>query len=116
MKAYSSDLRERVVAALDQGMRRQKAVTTFQVSLGSIKRWVRLRRDTGQVTASPAGRRPIPDVPHEQAALRQQLETAPDATLPEHAAQWNATFGTTLTHWTIGRRIRRLGWTRKKKR
>ena len=88
----------------------------FQVRLGSIKRWVRLRRDTGQVAPNPASCRPRPDLPHEQAALRQQLAAAPDATLPEHAAQWNATFGTTVTHCTIGRRIRQLGWTRKKKR
>ena len=112
MKGYSSDLRERVLAALDQGMGRQKVVTTFQVRLGSIKRWVRLRRETGRVAPNPAGRRPMPALPHEQAALRQQLEAAPDATLPEHAAQWNTTFGTTLSHWTIGRRIRQLGWTR----
>ena len=116
MKGYSNDLRERVVAALDQGMSRQEVTTTFRVSLGSIKRWLRLRRDTGQVAPRRVGRRPRAAVPHEQAALREQLQAAPDATLPEHAALWNALFGTTLSHWTLGRRIRQLGWTRKKKR
>ena len=47
MKAYSIDLRERVLAALDRGMPRSQVVSTFQVSLASLKRWHAARRDAG---------------------------------------------------------------------
>jgi hypothetical protein len=36
------------------------------------------------------------------------------AHLPEHAARWNADHGTSLSAWTLGRALRRLGWSRKK--
>jgi transposase len=50
MKPYSIDLRQRVLDALDAGMSRVDAVRIFQVSLGSIKRWLRLRRTRGELT------------------------------------------------------------------
>jgi transposase len=53
MKAYSVDLRKRVLAALDRGMPRSELVTTFQVSLASLKRWHAARRDTGDFTPQP---------------------------------------------------------------
>jgi transposase len=63
----------------------------------------------------PSGRRrTIPPTQH--AALWAQLEADPDATIALHTERWNATHGTTLSQWTVGRAIRRLGWTRKKRR
>ena len=39
MKAYSEDLRSRVLAALDGGISQTQAAQTFQVSVSSIRRW-----------------------------------------------------------------------------
>jgi transposase len=41
MRAYSIDLRERVVAAVDGGMSHAEVATTFQVSEPTIRRWLR---------------------------------------------------------------------------
>ena len=117
MSAYSVDLRERVLAALDRGMSRSEVVTTFQVSLASLKRWHAARRDTGDVTPKPASGGPSPRItPVHEAYLRAQVAACPDATLIEHTERWNAAQGTSLSHWTLGRAIRRLGLTRKKSR
>jgi transposase len=115
MQPYSTDLRVRVLSALDAGMARADAVRIFQISLGSIKRWLRLRRTTGDLTPQrPSGRLPTitPDL---HSHLRAQLDSAPDASLAEHATQWNADHATTLSPRTLGRAIRRLGWSRKKR-
>jgi transposase len=53
MKAYSEDLRQRIVAAIDRGMSRAEALTTFRVSLASIKRYLKQRRETGHLTVKP---------------------------------------------------------------
>ena len=53
MKAYSLDLRTRVLAAIDGGMSRADAVCTFHVSLGSIKRWLHLRQTSGTLASRP---------------------------------------------------------------
>jgi putative transposase len=43
MKAYSEDLRQKVVQAIEQrGMSKSQAARLFSVSLSSVKRYVRL--------------------------------------------------------------------------
>lgn len=50
MRAYSKDLRLRVLAAVDRGMPRGEEVAeTFSVSVSTVKRYLRLRRETGGV-------------------------------------------------------------------
>jgi transposase len=117
MKPYSLDLRERVLAALDRGMSRQQVATTFQISLASIKRWLAARRDTGNFAprrASGGSTRAIPSTQDDR--LRAQVTAFPDATLAEHARRWNITHATSLSQWSLGRAIRRLGLPRKKSR
>ncbi len=114
MKAYSLDLRTRVLAAIDGGMPRADAVRTFQVSLGSIKRWSRLRQSCGSLAPKPRKGKPASISAAQLPTLRFQLEQFPDASLTEHARRWNADHTTSLSQWTLGRAIRRLGWSRKK--
>jgi transposase len=117
MKPYGVDLRERVLAALDRGMPRAAVVTTFQVSLASLKRWRAAHRATGNLTPRrPAGGPARSISPTHDPDLRAQVLAAPDATVAEHAARWNATHGTSLSQWTVGRAIRRLDLPRKKSR
>ena len=117
MKAYSVDLRERVLAAFDRGMPRSEVVTTFQVSLASLKHWHAARRDTGDFTPQPPSGGFEPTITSDQHhELRTQVAAFPDATLAEHATRWNAAHATTISQWTIGRAIRLLGLTRKKSR
>jgi transposase len=117
MKAYSIDLRERVLAALDRGMPRSEVVTTFQVSLASLKRWHAARRDTGDLTPRHPTGGCVPTITQAQnEELRTQVATFPDATLAEHATRWHAAHSTNISQWTIGRAIRRLGLSRKKRR
>jgi transposase len=53
MKAYSKDLRLRVLAAVDWGMPRAQVAKTFGVSVSTIKRYLRLRSETGDVQPKP---------------------------------------------------------------
>lgn len=115
MKAYSVDLRERVVEAIERGMRLSEAVTTFAVSEGSIKRWRKLRREgRSLVPRRRPGQQPIIKPTHD-AVVRRFVEATPDATLQEYADQWNEIHDQPLSRWTIGRAIRRLKLTRKKR-
>jgi len=97
-------------------MPRQRVVETFEVSLATLKRWLVQRRDTADLTPKirPGRRRTIAAAQH--TALWAQLEAHQDATLAQHTDLWNATQGVCVSRWTIGRAIKRLGWTRKKRR
>jgi transposase len=117
MKPYSVDLRERVLAAIDRGMARSEVVTTFNIGLASLKRWLSSRRDTGDFRPRPpTGGQEATFTPLLDDELRTQVAAFPDATLPQHAERWNATHQVHISHWTIGRAIRRLGLSRKKSR
>src|ERR1700726_4886773 len=54
MKAYSEDLRERILWAVDQGHPRAEIVQRFGVSLSTVKRYLKLRRDEGHVRPTAA--------------------------------------------------------------
>jgi transposase len=115
MKAYSQDLRERVVRAVDQGMSQREAARTFSVSEPTVKRYLKQRRETGSLAPKAIPGRPKKKIGHLLERLRPQLEAHPDATLKEHCRLWEAETGAKVSPSTIGRAIERLKWTRKKK-
>jgi len=49
MAAYSNDLRDRVLAAYDRGMRTKQIAEVFQVSPAWARRIKQCRRETGRV-------------------------------------------------------------------
>ena len=117
MKAYSRDLRVRVLDALDGGMRRREVVRVFGVSSPTITRWRRRRRETGSLAPSPRPGPPGPLRAALRAGLLPRLAAHPDATLEEHCRWWAEAHGVRPSHATMSRAITRdLGWTRKKSR
>jgi transposase len=117
MKAYSEDLRLRVVAAVDGGMPRSAAAQVFGVSPATVKRYLRLRRETGALTPRPRRGPPPLKAAALAAALPPRLEAWPDATLAEHCAWYEQAAGVPVSTATMSRVIARaFGWTRKKRR
>lgn len=115
MRAYSQDLRQRIVQAVDQGKPQAEVVKTFHVSLSTIKRYLKLRRETGDIKPKTIPGRPSKKGAALQAGLLSQLEAHSDATLAEHCQFWEATHGIHMSSATMSRAIKRLNWTRKKK-
>ena len=116
MRAYSKDLRLRVLAAVDRGMPRAEIARTFGVSRPTIKRYLKLRRETGDVQP-----RPIPGPPaRKREALRErlpsQLRANPDLTLAEHCELFEEAHGLAVSTATMSRTFKRLGLPLKKSR
>lgn len=116
MRAYSQDLRERVLRAVDLGHPRFEIVQFFGISLSTLKRYVKQRRDEGHVRPKAIPGRPPKKRAHLEAGLMPQLQTHADATLEQHCAMWKQAHGERVSRWTMDRAIERLGWTRKKTR
>jgi transposase len=114
MKAYSTDLRQRVVSAYDarEGTQEQLA-TRFAVSLSWVRKILRQRRDTGSIDPKPHGGGHVPAFDTTaNARLRQAVRDDSDATLQElaHAA------GVACSASAVYRALHRMGITRKKSR
>ncbi len=118
MNGYSKDLRVRVLGAVDRGTPRREAVGLFGVSLSTIKRWLRRRRDGEDLGPKPSpGRTPtILATAEEKRALWEQLEADDDATLERHCELWEGRQGVRVSVATMSRAVRKLGWTFKKSR
>jgi transposase len=117
MNAYSQDLRERIVRAVQGGMSRAEVARRFMVNERTVRRYVRRYETTGSI--APIGFRPGPQPaigPDHEAALLAQLADAPDATLEEHCARWEREHGRTVSVSTMCRAQQRVGWTVKKSR
>ena len=54
-KAYSCDLRERVIEAVAAGASRREAAECFEVSVASAVKWVQRWRDDNSAAAKPRG-------------------------------------------------------------
>jgi transposase len=115
MKAYSLDLREAALAAVDRGVPRAEVAAAFGIAPVTLRRWLRLRRRTGALAPRPIPGRPAVLGPLLDAGLAAQLRAAPDATIAEHCATWERTAGQAVSPTTLRRAVDRLGWTRKKR-
>jgi transposase len=118
MNGYSKDLRVRVLDAVDQGTPRRQAAGLFGVSLSTLKRWLRRRRDGEDLAPRPSpGRTPrILATTDQKRALWAQLEANDDATLERHCELWEERHGARVSVATMSRAVRKLGWTYKKSR
>jgi transposase len=111
MKPYSIDLRERVLADCDAGMGTDAVAQKYRVSPAWVRRLKQRRREDGSI--APKGQRhgPTPKWVEHAERIVAAVEAAPDRTLQEHLHR----LGLPLSVATLGRAIRALGLTVKKK-
>src|SRR5258708_26744255 len=114
MRAYSIDLRERIVQAVANGRPQREAARMFGVGVNTVKRYMIRQQQTGSLA-----RRPIPGGPRrigreQEAVLQARLEAAPDATLAEHCAWWAEQHGQSVSVATMWRGPHLPGGTPKK--
>lgn len=116
-QAYSQDLRDRVLAAVDGGLRVREVALLFRVSISYIYKALERRSSTGQTRPCARGgaRRAVVLRGHE-AVLLQHLRAKPDATLGELRRWLLEARGISISIGALWNGLDRLGWTLKKSR
>jgi transposase len=110
--AYSADLRSRVLAAVEAGESPDTAARRFAVGRSTAYRWVAAVREEGRREAKPMGGGPKPAIEGAaEVALRRLLEGTNHPTLAECRDRLAAETGVRVHPWTVGRALRRMGWT-----
>lgn len=112
----SDDVRERALAAIDEGRSVVDVAAFFQNDPSTLRRWIRQRTRTGSGLSRPrpGPRRLIPA--EREADLQAVLRDHADATLAELCALWLKRHMVAVSVSTMGRTVRRLGITLKKSR
>ena len=115
-KSLSLDLRQRVLALIEEGHSRTRAAGVFRISISSAIRIAERQRKTGSVAPARQGRprgsgklEPLADF------LKAQVEAEPDITMPELAEALWASHGVRAAPAMLSRFLKhRLGYTYKK--
>jgi transposase len=111
MKAYSADLRQRVLADWDSGMASDEVAAKYRVSASGIRRLKQRRRETGSTAPKPQRPGPQPGGTEHADRLSASVREPPDATLEEHRRRLGLSFSAS----TWCRALKALGLTVKKK-
>ena len=107
---YSQDLRDRVLAAYDRGMRTKQISEMFSVSRAWARAVKQRRRETGETTALPMGGARIIKIDGD--CLAALVTEQPDATL----AELRDRLGVQCTESAVCIALKRLGLSYKKRR
>jgi transposase len=114
MKPYSKDLRLRVLSAVDRGMPKKEVARVFGVSEPTIRRYLKLRQETGDVEPKPVPGPPARKGAALEATLPAQARTNPDLTLAEHCELFEDVHGVKVSTATMSRAFEKLGLPLKK--
>ena len=115
MKAYSEDLRQKVVEAVEQrGTSKSEVARLFSISLSSVKRYTRLASRGEPLTPRKGGGRPPKADELTRKLLEEDIRTRPAATVEERRHFLHTMAGKSLSEPTLRRLLKRMGFSRKK--
>ena len=107
---YAQDLRDRVLAAYDRGMKTKQIADVFQVSRAWARRVKQRRRETGETGPRPMGGATVIKIDLVQ--LADLVRQKPDATIKE----LHAMLGADCVESAVFKALKRLGLSFKKRR
>lgn len=116
MKAYSLDLRQKIVDAYAQGNRSQRQLAQqFGVALSFIEKLLKQQRETGSIAPKERTQQTPTKLNVEQLKVLEQLvEAQNDATLDELRYQLKQRTGVLIGRSTVDRMLTKLNLTVKK--
>jgi transposase len=115
-RSYSTDLRSRVLAAIDAGSAAKAVAVRFHVSISYIYKALGRRRATGETDARPQRNRQPLKLARYHEAIAAEVARRPDATLDELRAWLLAVHQVTASLGLMHNTLARLGLTLKKSR
>jgi transposase len=116
MHAYSVDLRQRIVSALqEEGATINAVAERFSVSASSVKRYKRQLQQTGSLSPRPLPGRVPKVLPEEQGRLKELVLSRTDWTLQRLSDAWQEETGTLVAVDVMARTLARLKITCKKR-
>ena len=110
MRAYSVDLRQRVIDDCDAGVGTKAVAEKYSVSPSWVRKLKKQKRDTDSIEPRTAPTGPKPALAAHEGRLRELVRANPDRT----AAEYRELLGVGVAVVTVWRAVRRLGFTHKK--
>jgi transposase len=114
MNAYSEDLRKKIIEALRWGTTKTETAHAFGVSRSSVKRYAKMAEEGRPLAPKKRpGSKPKIDE-RARRLLEADVQERPSATLSERCEYLQIAAGVRESDSTVSRKLRRLGWSRRK--
>ncbi len=113
MKPYSEDLRIRIVKAVKEGTSKSATARLFDVSISSVKRYLRRARRGESLAPGKGGGRPPKVNQTTQKLLQEDVKKRPAVTVSERRRFLEQLTAKALSDSTIRRLLKRLGFSQK---
>jgi transposase len=114
MRAYSEDLRRKIVEATERGVSKAQAARLFGVSLSSVKRYATIAKKGGSLIPKKGSGRPPEADQNVETLLEEDVKERPAATVTQRRRFLKHLTGRDLSDSTVRRALKRLGFSRKK--
>ena len=114
MKAYSKDLRRKIVDTVERGMPKAQAARTFAVGISTVKRYASKAQRGESLEPGKAPGKPPKIDERVGKLLEADLQERPFSTLRERCEYVEDISGVSVSRSTMCRAIARIGSTRKK--
>jgi transposase len=107
---YSDDLREKAVSAVERGEKKSHICKMLSISRNTLDLWLKAKEERGTVKAKRNYQRgPVPKI-QDLEEFRQFAKKNGGSTQQDMALEWKEE----ISHTTIGKALKRIGFTRKK--
>ena len=110
-QSYSYDLRRKVIEAIDGGMKKTQASQIFKISRNTINLWMLRREETGDYRAKTGYQKGYEAKITDLNGFLEFAQKQGGKTQKEMAEAW----GEKISDQTIGKALKKIGFTRKKK-
>lgn len=108
---YSYDLRQKVIEALDKGMRKSEAARMFNLSRNTIDLWLKRRETSGEFQAKSGYQKGSRHQITDWDSFRSFVKKNGSLTQEEMAQVWEGE----ISRHTIGRGLKKIKFTQKKR-
>lgn len=109
--AYSQDLREKVITAIDRGEKKSQVSRMFNISRDTIDRWLQRRKATGNAQAIQGYQQGHSHCITDWREFRAFAQKHGDKTQEQMVQLWPGK----MSKRTLSRALAHIGWTRKKR-
>jgi transposase len=116
MKAYSEDLRKKILQAVDRGRPKSEAARTFGVSRSSVKPYAAARREGRPLSPRKHPKHPGSEPKLDERArkiLQADVEARPATTLKDRCRLLQEAVGVWVSESTLSRLLRKMGFSPK---
>lgn len=114
MRAYSLDLREKIIASREEGTSIRKLAKQYRVSRGMVWNLIKLKRETGSIVPKAARGGNPSQLADKEVELAEMVRQYSDYTLEEYCEYCEEQTGIRVSPSTMCRELQKQQWSRKK--